>query len=132
MAVFSGLEVFVDGERCVKDAFVGDKAVHYPEFGCRIEVREAGDLHPWHRSCVRGRYSSDNTLVSFHGQVVAFGCHPVSEHYLHFLVDMTGEPTGIRLMLPARTQLVENEALEQLKQALNGFREEIVQAALKE
>jgi len=31
---------------------------------------------------------------------------------------MTGEPTGIRLMLPARTQLVENDAFATLKRAL--------------
>ena len=31
---------------------------------------------------------------------------------------MTGQPTGIRLMLPARTCLVENDALTQLKAAL--------------
>jgi len=42
---------------------------------------------------------------------------PVSEP-LQFLVDLTGEPTGIRLMLPARTQLVENDAFEQLKAIL--------------
>jgi len=33
-------------------------------------------------------------------------------------VDLTGEPTGIRLMLPARTRLVENAALELLKSAI--------------
>ena len=76
------------------------------------------DLNPWHNSCKRGSYHSDNVLVNFHGQVVAFDCHPVSEHHLHFLVNMTGDPTGIRLMLPARTRLVENEAFEQLKNAL--------------
>ena len=46
----------------------------------------------------------------FHGQMMTFVCHPVSEHGLHYLIDMTDEPTGIRLMLPARTRLVENEA----------------------
>jgi hypothetical protein len=42
----------------------------------------------------------------------------VEEHHLHFLVELTGEPTGIRLMLPARTCLVENEAFEKLKAAM--------------
>ena len=50
--------------------------------------------------------------------MVAFDCHPVGEQGLHYLIDMTDEPTGIRLMLPARTRLVENEAFEALKQAL--------------
>jgi len=39
-------------------------------------------------------------------------------HGLHYLIDMTGEPTGIRLMLPARTQLVENDTFAALKDAM--------------
>ena len=117
-AVFSGMDVTVDGKPCPKMPFISDQASFHPELGCRIEVRESQDLNPWHNSCKRGSYHTDNVLVNFHGQVVAFDCHPVSEHYLHFLVNMTGEPTGIRLMLPARTRLVENEAFEELKNAL--------------
>jgi len=56
-------------------------------------------------------------MVNFHGQVVKFTYNPVTEN-LVFLVDMTGEPTGIRMMLPARTQLVENRAFESLKAAI--------------
>jgi hypothetical protein len=41
----------------------------------------------------------------------------VSE-YLQYLVDLTGAATGIRMMLPARTRLVENEALDRLKGAI--------------
>jgi hypothetical protein len=67
---------------------------------------------------MRGRWHGNNVLVNFHGQVVAFDYHPVSVHRLHYLVDMTGGPTRIRLMLPARTRLVENDAFEALKQAL--------------
>jgi hypothetical protein len=50
--------------------------------------------------------------------VVAFRHLPVKEEELAFLVDMTGDPTGIRLMLPARTRLVENKAFEELKAAI--------------
>ena len=117
-AVFCGMDVTVDGTPCPKVPFISDQARSHPELGCRIEVRESQDLNPWHTSCKRDRYHTDNVLVNFHGQVVAFDCHPVSEHHLHFLVDMTGEPTGIRMMLPARTRLVENEAFEHLKEAL--------------
>ena len=117
-AVFCGMDVTVDGAPCPKMPFLSDQAAVYPDLGCRIEVRESTHLDSWHRSCKRGSYHSDNALVNFHGQVVAFDCHPVSEHHLHFLVDMTGEPTGIRLMLPARTRLVENKAFEHLKEAL--------------
>ncbi|MCH7813121.1 MAG: hypothetical protein IID40_03780 [Planctomycetes bacterium] len=117
-AVFCGMQVTVDGQACPKLPFLSDRATPHPELGCRIEVREAQDLDPWHQSCERRQRYCDNVLVSFHGQVVAFDCHPVGEHALHYLIDMTDEPTGIRLMLPARTCLVENEAFEALKRAL--------------
>ena len=117
-AVFSGMDVTVDGTPCPKMPFISDQARSHPELGCCIEVRESTHLDPWHNSCKRDRYHTDNVLVNFHGQVVAFDCHPVSEHHLHFLVDMTGEPTGIRMMLLARTRLVEDEAFEELKKAL--------------
>jgi len=117
-AVFSGMDVTVDGKACPKMPFISDQASSHPELGCRIEVRESQDLSRWHNSCKLGGYHSDNVLVNFHGQVVAFDFHPDSEHHLHFLVDMTGEPTGIRMMLPARTRLVEDEVFEELKNAL--------------
>ena len=60
---------------------------------------------------------SDNILVNFYGQVVTFTYMPLGEP-LQFLVDLTGEPTGIRLMLPARTRLVENNAFRLLKVAI--------------
>ena len=117
-AVFCGMQVTVDGQACPKLPFLSDQASRHPELGCRIEVRESGDLDPWHSSCMRGQRYGDNALVSFHGQMVPLSHHPVGEQGLHYLVEMTGEPTGIRLMLPARTRLVENEAFEALKQAL--------------
>ncbi len=83
-AVFSGLNVTVDGEACPRLSFVSGQAAVHPELGCRIEVRESQDLAPWHDSCRRGSYNRDNALVNFHGQVITFDCHPVSEHHLHF------------------------------------------------
>ncbi len=117
-AVFCGMRVTVDGQACPKLPFLSDQATPHPELGCRIEVRESQDLDPWHVSCTRGGHYGDNVLVSFHGQMVTFGCHSVGEQGLRYLIDMTDEPTGIRLMLLARTRLVENEAFEALKQAL--------------
>lgn len=117
-AVFCGISVVVDGQECTQLPFVSDKAAHHPQLGCRIEVRESQDLNPWHHSCKREQWHWVNVIVNFHGQVVAFNHHPVTEHGLHYLVDMTDEPTGIRLMLPARTQLIENEAYKELLAAL--------------
>jgi len=112
-AVFTGLTVTVDGKQCASEPFVSDKAVPHPELGCRIEVRERTGLSRWHGEW-KDRYYSENVLVNFHGQIVLFTYMPVSEQ-LQFLVDLTGDATGIRLMLPARTRLVENEAYERLK-----------------
>jgi hypothetical protein len=115
-AVFVGLKVTVGGKECDRQPFVSDQAIFDPELGCRIEVCEREALSQWHMNWKRTFYQ-DEVLVNFHGQVVQFSYAPVSEH-LQFLVDLTGEPTAIRLMLPARTQVVENKALEQLKAAL--------------
>jgi len=112
-AVFSGLQVTVDDKPCTQEPFVSEQAKLSPEFGCRIEVRERNALSQWHTRWKRDYYS-DDVLVNFHGQVVQFSYRPVSEE-LQVLVDLTGAPTAIRMMLPARTQIVENEALLELK-----------------
>ncbi len=115
-AVFTGLKVVVDGKACASEPFVSERAVPHPELGCRIEVRERDALSAWHS---RGKHSyyTDNVLVNFHGQMVLSTYTPVGE-YLQFLVDLTGEPTGIRMMLPARTRPVENEAFRLLQAAI--------------
>lgn len=116
-AVFTGLTVTVDGRQCGREQFCSETTVNYPALGCRIEVRPKKTLNKWHERFRSGYYSKD-ILVNFHGQVVAFSYSPVSESELTFLVDMTAEPTGIRLMLPARTRLIENKAFEELKAAI--------------
>jgi len=115
-AVFCGLEVVVDGKQCASEPFVSEHAVLHPKMGCKIEVRQCSGLSQWHDRWRHSFYSED-ALVNFHGQVISLKYSPLSER-LRFLVEFTGEPTGIRLMLPARTQLVENDAFEQLKAAM--------------
>ncbi len=112
-AAFTGLSVIVDGRACTRASFVSPQASPHPELGCQIEVCERTALSHLH-ALWKQNYYADNVLVNFHGQVVARTHMPVSEH-LHYLVDLTGEPTGIRLVLPARIRLVENEAFELLK-----------------
>ncbi|MBW8016134.1 MAG: hypothetical protein FVQ82_08105 [Planctomycetes bacterium] len=116
-AVFSGLTVTVDQQQCAKENFCSEDAADYQALGCKIEVRLRKDLNNGHTYFRHGCYSND-VLVNFHGQVISFRDSPVSDTDIAFLVDMTGEPTGIRLMLPARTQLIENDAFEQLKAAI--------------
>lgn len=115
-AAFTGLSVIVDGRACTRASFVSPQAISHPELGCRIEVCERTALSHLH-ALWKQNYYADNVLVNFHGQVVACTHMPVSEH-LHYLVDLTDEPTGIRLVLPARTRLVENNAFELLKAAV--------------
>jgi len=116
-AVFAGMDVIVDDKPCEQARFVSDKAIEHPELGCRIEVIEAQHTNKWHDHWRRDT-GHGNVLVNFHGQVVSFQWRPVNDPALHYLVDMTGESTDIRLMLPARTRLVENEAFKQLKETL--------------
>jgi hypothetical protein len=115
-AVFTGMKVMVDGKECASEPFVSQHASPHPELGCRIEVRERTALSKWHGQW-KQNYHADMVLVNFHGQVVPFTYAPVGE-YLQYLVDLTGEPTGIRMMLPARTRPVENEAFGMLKAAI--------------
>jgi len=115
-AVFSGMKVIVDGKTCPQEPFVSSRAALYPELGCRIEVRGRDHLNQWHNQW-RGSYFCDTVMVNFHGQVIKSTYKPVTED-LVFLVDMTGDPTGIRMMLPARTQLIENKAFKALKAAI--------------
>jgi len=116
-AVFTGLKVTVDGKVCTNERFVSNKAVYLKKLGCRVEVMRGSDLSDWH-SMIRRNCDFGNVLVNFHGQVINLTIQPVSDRSLFFLIDLTGEPTDIRLMLPARTRLVENEAFEQIKSAL--------------
>lgn len=116
LAVFTGMKVTVDGVSCASEPFIEGPSAHHPELGCRVQVRTRSDLSSWHQNAARiGAVGATNVLVNFHGQTVGFNHRPVSDHDLYYLVELTGEPTGIRLMLPARTQLVENEVFEQLK-----------------
>lgn len=89
-------------------------ATDYPALGCRIEVRTKNSLSQWH-SLFKQAYYSNDILVNFHGQVISFKYSPVDDSQLVYLVDLTGDATGIRMMLPARTRLVENRVLEELK-----------------
>ncbi len=115
-AVFTGMKVTVDGRPCASEPFVSQQAMPHPELGCRIEVLELELLSKWqaefwHIHC-RG-----NVLVNFHGQIVSLVYGPISEVFV-YLVDLTGEPTEIRMVLPARIQMVENAGLRSLEEVI--------------
>ena len=109
-AVFSGMHVAVDDcHACVGSPFVGraggSTRAGLPDRGSRSRAPDA-----WHRHSATQRGHGDNVLVNFHGQTTASTITRSASTGSDFLIDMTGEPTDIRLMLPARTRLVENEA----------------------
>jgi hypothetical protein len=114
-AVFAGIRVVVDGKYCHSMPFCSKDAAYYREPGCRIEVtKEVSNYHrDWTTTWYHGR-----VLVNFHGQVVQVDHWPGKyKENLTILVDIA-DRTDIRLMLPARTRLVENQAFEQLKAAI--------------
>jgi len=113
--VFTGLKVIVDGRCCHTMSFCRDKAAYHKKPGCRIEVTQ--DLSNYHRAWITGWYHG-RVLVNFHGQVVQLDYWPGKNHGgLTILVDIADQ-TDIRLMLPARTRLVENRAFAKLKAAI--------------
>jgi len=114
-AVFAGIKVIVDGKYCHTMPFCSEEAVNYPELGCQVEV--VSEVSRYHQKWMSYYYQS-KALVNFHGQVVELDYWPGKvRSSIHVLIDLT-EQTQIRLMLPARTKLVENDALKALKEAI--------------
>jgi hypothetical protein len=114
-AVFAGIKVIVDGKYCHQMPFCSSQAAFYDNPGCKIEVAE--DISKYHSHWASNWYHG-RLLVNFHGQVVQIDHWPgKSRHGLTILVDIAAD-TDIRLMLPARTRLIENQAFEQLKAAI--------------
>jgi hypothetical protein len=114
-AVFAGIRVVVDGKICHSMPFCSGESVHYDNPGCAIEV--AKDISKYHRDWTT-TWHHGRVLINFHGQIVQLEDWPSKNRAnLTVLVDIADQ-TDIRLMLPARTRLVENAAFEQLKNAV--------------
>jgi hypothetical protein len=114
-AVFAGIKVIVDGKYCHAMPFCRGEAVHHEQPGCHIEVTE--EISNYHRAWNTAWYHG-RVLVNFHGQVVQLDHWPGKNRQgITILVDIADQ-TNIRLMLPARTRLVENTAFEELKNAI--------------
>jgi hypothetical protein len=114
-AVFADIRVVVEGKYCHTMPFCSSEAAYYENPGCRIEVTK--EISNYHKAWSTNWYHP-RILVNFHGQVVQLDYWPSkSRPALTILVDIADQ-TDIRLMLPARTRLVENQAFEQLKDAI--------------
>jgi hypothetical protein len=117
-ATYTGMRVVVDGRACRQLNFIEGCSRDYPELGVRIKVVPVDQLPPFCYSDGTRRFSRDQVYVNFFGQVVSLDYQPVDQHQLAYLVELTGIPTGIRLMLPARTRLIENQPLTRLKEVI--------------
>ncbi len=114
-AVFANIRVVVDGKYCHQMPFCSDEAVYYANPGCRIEV--VTEISKYHKEWTSNYYYG-RVLVNFHGQVVQLDRWPNKNcRGLTILIDIADQ-TDLRLMLPARTMLVENAALQKLKNAM--------------
>jgi hypothetical protein len=114
-AVFAGIRVIVDGKYCHSMPFCSSEAVYYRNPGCRVEASKV--ISKYHSNWTSNYYYG-RVLVNFHGQVVQLDYWPSKNRPgLTILVDIADQ-TDIRLMLPARTRLVENQAFEQIKAAI--------------
>ena len=114
--VFCGMQVNFDGKPCPKMEFLSEEAIYVPELGCRIDIHERASLDRLYRD---SNTLDQNGAFNFYGQLVALKIPTHSSLYKLFcLVELTGEPTELRLMLPARTKVVENEAYTKLKEAI--------------
>jgi len=114
---YSGLTVYVNNVRCDKDDFIEGNAIHIPNLGCRIKIVEKIPYNVKDACDGRRSWYCIRTAINFHGQVVQWRAENIPGH-LYCLVDMTGEPTALRLLLPARTAVVENAALKELNAAI--------------
>ena len=136
-ARFTGMTVAVDGRLIQPEPYLGKggHVVHVPELGVKLRIDrvggeysyrqhttvEADDIGPDAVKIVRREYIAGHTggrepsaVLNFHGQTLMLspevdGRLPDTEQFF-VRVDLTGEPTPLRLMLPARTQMVNNEA----------------------
>lgn len=133
-AAFGDMNITFNGEAVEKRPFIDPswESTHYPELGVRIAVINKDDLPEFHSDLIRhyaalnfyGQIVDDEVDDDFrvvpdrirHGGYHRNGYCGYREEYV-VLVDMTGEPTPLALMLPARTKLVKDGAFLQLKEA---------------
>lgn len=124
-SAFSGLEVHLDHKTIHPRNFIITSVPfrHIPELGVKIQVEASSNR--WSEVSNVGTYYSENYVYfNFHGQVIAehqrevMGSVPIvtdcGSLKLRLGVELTGEPTDLRMILPARTGVVRNKAFERL------------------
>ena len=122
-AVFTEMQITVDGTKCRRESFCDD-AEMMPDIGCKISFRK--ELKGIRNDCLE-RCSKDawwknhkHILINFHGQVVLMewpeGLQSISK-LKNVMIEVT-QDTKLRMMLPARTRIVENHAYRTLCKAI--------------
>lgn len=123
-STFSGLTVTVDGAPIQSDQLIkpGMETFDYPEHGYKLAVVAGTDpTYQMACACFRNRagygYSGPNVLLNFYGYLHHIDMRSDLRGHsdLRVLVQMTGEKTDVRLVLPARQSLHENEASKLLR-----------------
>lgn len=121
-ATYGGMDLLFNRSRYKAKPFVDAKvATHFPELGVRVQLVPAGASQQSTDAHYSPSLYTGDTHLNFYGQIVrSYGLRPLAleQTQLLTLVDMTGEPTGLRLQLPDRRSIIENEAWSQLKEAI--------------
>lgn len=115
---FGPLTVYYNGRKLRKRNFIDPSRPYSdcPELGCRIQLRSY-----YTPSRGRSNYREHYVNFNFHGQTLASKditgvLHDNMRYYV--AVELTGAPTELRMVLPAREKLLINNAAEQLKHVI--------------
>lgn len=115
---YGPLTVYYNGRKLLNRPFISRdrEIVDCPELGCRIQLSSI------HRAS-RGRvhYRDHYVNFNFHGQTLASRdiSSPVQDAlHMEVSVELTGAPTELRMVLPAREKLMINPAAKQLQQVI--------------
>ena len=124
---FTGMTVTIDGREHAPESFLpdGGHVFCHSDMGVVVAVIERANLsrHEEFFNAENGycRGLDGNLIFNFHGQLIhaSYINIPSSRDTpLSYLVDMTGTPTPLRMLLPARTRVVDNEGFTRLKRCL--------------
>lgn len=114
---YSGLRLTRNGEELRSDSFIDANlpSWHYPELGVRIQLLAAADVAERLTGVGYIGWRTTSTCVNFHGNRVRFYTDTIADRVDgHWFVEFTGEPTPLRLKLPDRDKMYEDEGFEQL------------------
>jgi hypothetical protein len=131
---FSGMTLVLNGKEHAPEEFLGkevkkddDKVydssiVHLPEFGLKYRLAPAY-AYTISVPGKPGYNTSDNgkTVINFHGQTIRtklLDLEVLRSLGAVIAIDMTGEPTDLRMVLPARENLYDNETVKKLSEVL--------------